>query len=58
MRHARDMNNERRFTRQDWINQNQIKGFFSSHAAAKRHQKPTRKHVDLEELSIKTYWHK
>ena len=36
MRNARGLNNERRFSREEWLTKSQIKGFFSRFAASRR----------------------
>ena len=50
MRNSRDINNEKLFTRQEWLTRGQIKGFFSRLAAVKRRQKTTKEFINPDEL--------
>ena len=50
MRNARDEENNRRFSREDWLTQNQIKSYFSRLASAKRKGQQTDDVDDRAEL--------
>ena len=50
MRNARDEENNRRFSREEWLTQNQIKSYFSRLASAKRKGQQTDDVDDRAEL--------